>query len=203
MPAKNLEKIYAPESYYHLYNRGVNRRSIFKDGQDYAVFLNLLKRYLGKKPEKDKQGREYPWYRSDIQLLAYCLMPNHYHLLIYQKDTRAITRLMRGVCSSYTVYFNKKYQRVGHLFQDRFKATMIQTDPYLLHISRYIHLNPEKYKEWEFSSLRYYLGKKRAAWINPRRIMELFEGESYTAFLEDYKDHRKMLKEIASELADK
>lgn len=202
MPSKHIEKVYSADAYYHIYNRGVGKRSIFKEDEDYIVFLNLLKRHLSAEPVKDKQGREYPWYGNDIQLLAFCLMPNHYHLLVFQQEEDAMTKLMRSICTAYTMYFNKKYKRVGHLFQDRFKASMILDDAYLQHISRYIHLNPDNYKEWQFSSLPYYLGQKEADWLRPKLIIELFEGESYSAFLSDYVGHRKMLKNIAYELAD-
>ncbi len=202
MPSRHIEKIYGPDVYYHVFNRGVGRRTIFKDDEDYAVFLNLLKRYLSPEPVKDKLGREYPCYHHDIQLLAFCLMPNHYHFLVFQKDPQAMTNLMRSLCTAYTMYFNKKHKRVGHLFQDRFKASMILNDAYLQHISRYIHLNPDNYKEWQFSSLPYYLGLKEAEWLKHEAILELFEGESYSAFLSDYTGHRKILKNIASELAD-
>lgn len=203
MPSRNLEKVYAEEAYYHIYNRGVNRRTIFKDETDYTVFLNLLKRYLGAEPVKDKQGREYPWYHNDIELLAFCLMPNHYHLLVFQRDLNAITKLLRGVCTAYTMYFNKKYKRIGHLFQARFKATMILNDAYLQHISRYIHLNPEDYLNWQFSSLPYYLGKRSAAWINATPILDIFENSSYLNFLKDRESHRQMLKELEAQLANK
>ena len=202
MPSKHIEKTYTPDTFYHVFNRGVGRRSIFKDDKDYAVFLNLLKRYLGDEPAIDKQSREYPWFRNEIQLLAFCLMPNHYHLLVYQTKESAMTSLMRSVCTSYTRYFNKKYKRVGHLFQDRFKASRISSDAYLLHISRYIHLNPKKYKNWQFSSLPYYLGQKQASWLDPQPILELFEGDSYIEFVEDYESQKDMLEEIKSELAN-
>jgi putative transposase len=202
MPSKNRIKTYAPDTYYHIYNRGVNKQVIFREPADYNVFLNLLKRYLGEKPQLDKSGREYPWLKGELQLLAFCLMPNHYHLLIHQETTESMTKLIRGIGTSYTMYFNKKYKRTGPLFQERFKAVMISRDEYLLHISRYIHLNPDEYKQWEYSSLPYYLGKKHAAWITPELILNLFEASDYMQFLADYEDHRRMLKEIAYELAD-
>ncbi len=105
MPGKNRVKVYAPDSYYHIYNRGVNKRSIFLDNYDYSVFLNLLKRYLGKEQAKDKSGREYNNLYGDIELLAFCLMPNHFHLLLYQKDENAMSTLMHGVTTSYTIVF--------------------------------------------------------------------------------------------------
>ncbi|MGH7237985.1 MAG: transposase, partial [Candidatus Saccharimonadales bacterium] len=132
------------------------------DEGDYAVFLNLLKRYLDDRPARDSSGRPYDWLHDDLDLAAFCLMPNHFHLLIYQTKSEAMTRLLRGVATSYTTYFNKKHNRIGPLFQDRFKASMILRDDYLQHISRYIHLNPKNYKSWEFSSLPYYLGVKQA-----------------------------------------
>lgn len=202
MPSRYIQKLYAEEAYYHVYNRGVGRRAIFKDEEDYSVFLNLLKRYLSDETFKDKMGREYPSYHSDIKLVAFCLMENHYHLLLYQINPKAMTDLMRGVCTAYSMYFNKKHKLVGHLFQGHFKASLISNDAYLQHISRYIHLNPPDYKKWEFSSLPYYLGRKYASWVNPGYILELFEGTSYIKFMDDYKEHRKVLKEIKRELAD-
>jgi putative transposase len=202
MPSRNSRKLYAPNAYYHAYNRGLNKQTIFADSTDYAVFLNLLKRYLGENQQHDKSGRPYPWLHDDPKLLAFCLMPNHYHLLMYQKGVDAMTKLIHGISTSYTMYFNKKYLRRGPLFEQRFKAVMISDDSYLEHISRYIHLNPEDYKQWEYSSLPYYLGSRKASWIQPQPILDLFEGENYLQFLADYKDYRKMLKVIAHELAD-
>ncbi|MBP9761862.1 transposase [Candidatus Saccharibacteria bacterium] len=203
MPSKNIEKIYLPDTYYHVYNRGVNKRRIFIDDEDYCVFLNLLKRYLSNEPQYDKKRREYPWLHNDIELLAYCLMPNHFHLLLYQQSEKSMTALLRGVCTAYTGYFNKKYGRVGHLFQDRFKASMITTDGYLQHISRYIHLNPRDYTAWTYSSYPYYLADRSAAWIKPDKIMALFPSKAaYEEFVHDYADYKRSLDEIGSELAN-
>jgi putative transposase len=201
MPSRNRVKEYE-EGYYHLYNRGVNKQIVFRDQEDYAVFLNLLKRYLDDRPVKDNKGREYEWLHDRLELLAFCLMPNHWHLLIYQHDKEAMTRLMRGVATSYTTYFNKKYKRIGPLFQERFKASRIDRDDYLQHISRYIHLNPDDYKNWEFSSLPYYLRAKNAGWVRPVRILEIFEGSNYEQFVTDYEDHKKMLDTVSAYLAD-
>jgi putative transposase len=202
MPSRNRIKQYAPESYYHIYSRGLNKRAIFRDHQDYAVFLNLLKRYLDKKPAKDKKGREYESLYGQIELLTFCLMPTHFHLLIYQYHEGAMTTLMRRVVGSYSAYYNKKYKRTGSLFQDRFKASKITADPYLQHISRYIHLNPADFKKWEFSSLPYFRGDKTAEWVKPTRIQELFIDDDYMQFIMDYKSHKKALEEIKTMLAN-
>lgn len=202
MSSRNREKIYCDDSYYHVYNRGVNKRKIFMDDEDYAVFLNLLKRYLDSVPIYDNKGREYDWLHEKLELLCYCLMPNHFHLFIFQYDSMAMTRLMRGVATSYTIYFNKKYKRVGPLFQDRFKASMIQNDAYLEHVSRYIHLNPKEYLAWEYSSLPYYLGKKQAGWLRPEKILEDFKSpQEYLDFVEDYAGAKESQDEVDEMLA--
>lgn len=204
MPGRNINKLYLEDTYYHLYTRGVNKRPIFYDDEDYSVFLNLFKRYLSDKPVKDKQGREYPTFTNEVELLAYCLMPNHLHLLVFQVDTQAIAKLMKCILATYGMYFNKKYQRVGPLFQSRFRASMITNDSYLQHISRYIHLNPKNYKKWAYSSLPFYLGNQKAEWCKPKKIMELFDNmpKLYGQFVSDYEENKKVLDEIKYELAN-
>lgn len=202
MPSPNLEKIYLGESFYHIYNRGVNKQPVFLDSKDYAVFLNLLKRYLDLEPVKDKNGREYENLHQKLEVVAFCLMPTHFHLFIFQHTPDAMTRLLRGVATSYTGYFNKKYRRSGPLFTDRFKASMIDNDAYLIHISRYIHINPKGYRTYEWSSLPYYLDEKSADWVKPGRILELFKNKKeYIDFVDDFEDHKKMLDNLKQELA--
>ena len=203
MPSKHRVKEYAENAYYHVFNRGVAKRVIFKDEDDYTVFLNLLKRYLSARPTQDSKGRDYPWLSEEVEVNAFCLMPNHFHLLIYQKDAVGMTKLLSGVCTAYSMYFNRKYKRVGPLFQGRFKASRIDDEAYLEHISRYIHLNPRDYRSWQFSSLPYYLGERSAEWLQTWRITEIFESaKEYLAFIADYKEHQSMLEEIKNELAD-
>lgn len=203
MPSRNIIREYAPHAYYHIYNRGVNKRLIYIDEQDYDVFLRILRRHLSHAKYADSFGRDYAKFYDDIELVAYCLMPNHFHLLIYQLDNpQAMTVLMRSVATAYTMYFNKKYRRVGHLFQSRFKASMIFDDSYLLHISRYIHLNPKEYKTYKWSSLSYYRGSDAADWIIPSRALQLFEPGKYLSFLSDYEGYKQMLKQLKYQLAD-
>lgn len=203
MASRNRTKQYTEDSYYHVYNRGVEKRVIFIDDEDYRVFMNLLKRYLDQEPIKDNKGREYEWLHERLELLAFCLMPNHFHLLLYQVDESSITRLMRGVCTSYTTYFNKKYKRIGPLFQDRYKASHINQDNYLLHISRYIHRNPRDYENWPYSSYGYFVGDRVAGWVQIAKIRTLFEDrQEYIRFVGDYEDYKNSLDDIASALAD-
>lgn len=196
MPSRNIIRRYDANSYYHVYNRGVEKRKIFLDNEDYSVFLNLFKRYLSDKPEVDNKGREYNWLAGDVELIAYCLMPNHFHLLLFQIELGSITKLLRSVCSAYTTYFNKKYERVGPLFQGKFKASYIFIDSYLVYITRYIHRNPKEYLSWEWSSLKYWLNNSHSSWVNPQRLNDMTP-EKYLEYINDEDDYNESLEEIS------
>lgn len=203
MPSRNVLKQYVPDTYYHAYNRGVSKQVIYHDEEDYAVFLNLLKRYLDEQPHTDIKGREYEWLRGQVELLAFCLMPNHFHMLFYLQEPDAVTRLMQSVTGAYTIYYNKKYDRVGPLFQSRFKAARILNESYLMHISRYIHMNPDNYKSWSYSSLEDYLGNRHTGWLQHQRITEIFKEQriDYRVFLSDYEDYKAVLEDVEAQLA--
>lgn len=203
MPSRNTLRVDVDNTYYHVYARGASRQPIFFDDKDYAVFLNLLKRYLGNEPVRDGLGREYANFYDTVELVSYCLMPNHYHLLLYQHEAGNISRMMRGVMTSYSHYFNTKYNRSGSLFESRFKAAIITSDNHLLHISRYIHLNPKEWQSWPWSSLPYYQGKAHADWVRPQRALVLFNNDNnlYMKFVRDYEDYKNSLKTIKHELA--
>jgi len=217
MPAKNKVKQYLQEGYYHIYNRGVEKRDIFLDEQDYGVFLNRLKRYLSRgKPCETGLNPAPSLIRNKnfygrIKLLAYCLMPNHFHLLLQQKEEKDMSEFITSLCASYSMYFNKKYQRSGSLFQGTYKAILVENDPYLLHLSRYIHLNPfefdvldtkakNKHKGFNpagYSSYACYLGKRKEEWVDPEPILHFFKSPrclienkpdfvSYQSFVEHY-----------------
>jgi len=201
--SKNTTRQFDVDSYYHIYNRGVEKRDIFIDDEDRVVFLSMLKRHLSPEIYKDSSGRPYTQY-PEIELLAFCLMNNHYHLLIFQKDDpQAFSKFLRSIGTAYTGYFNRKYKRVGHLFQERFKASKISNDVYLQHISRYIHLNPSQPFDYKWSSLAYYLEQKSADWLHPERLLEGFHSpKEYEQFIQDYTANKKILDELKSELAD-
>ncbi len=192
MPAKNSIKQFVENGYYHLYNRGVEKRNIFMDKRDYAIFLHYLKKYLATGFDPHPLSKE-------VNLLAFCLMPNHFHLLVKQTTIDGITKLIRAVCTNYVMYFNSKYERIGTLFQGKYRAALISNDAYLLHLSRYIHLNPYPEHEprfYEYSSYSYYLGTKNAEWLKKDEILSFFskgnKGQtkdylSYESFVDDYK----------------
>lgn len=129
-------------------------------------------------------------------------MGNHFHLLLFQEsDTQAITQLMRSVATAYSMYFNRKYKRFGHLFQSVYKASRIKDEAYLLHISRYIHMNPRSYKRYRWSSIAYYMGKDAPAWLTPDRINDMTPAQ-YSQFLESYESKRAELESLKEQLAD-
>lgn len=207
MPSKNIVKQFASDGYYHIYNRGVARQNIFTDDEDRAVFLSLFKRHLSLRPSKDRFGREFAHLTDKVDLLAYCLMPNHFHLLVYNITDRGIAEMMQRLMTGYAMYYNKKHTRVGGLFQGTYKASLILEEAYLLHISRYIHLNPldlnEDYQRYPWSSYPYYLGAATAEWLHADKIMKMtnFSPASYKKFMADYEDYRRELKTIKRLLA--
>lgn len=207
MPSRNVVKVYAEKSYSHVYNRGVEKRTIFKDTQDYKVFLNYLKEYLNPPPDPENrktiftlQGetfnafkRQPKNYNNKVILTAYCLMPNHFHLLLYQTSKKDMQEFIRSLCTRYSIYFNKKYNRVGGLFQGPYKAVLINDDSYLLHLSRYIHLNPLEHTDnlvEAYSSYADYLGIRKTAWVKPDFILNYFNQKLAPEFkkFNSYKD---------------
>lgn len=184
MPSANTIRVYIENGYYHIYNRGVEKRRIFEDASDYKTFLHYLKIYL---TPPEILRRELPLLRinlvnanqsEDLTLLAFCLMPNHFHLLLTQRAKDAITKFMRQLTTAYTMYFNRKYLRVGALFQGVFKACLVDRDEYLAHLSRYIHLNPvdinASIDEFQWSSYPYYLERLNSPWVNTKLILDYF-----------------------------
>ena len=203
MPSRNVLKIDIPNSYYHIYARGASRQKIFLEPADFYVFLDLFRRYLSAEEIRDSAGKKYTKLYDDISLHCYCLMDNHFHLLVYQTNQHAMQRLMRGVMTAYSRYFNKKYDRSGGLFESRYKASRISSDEYLMHITRYIHLNPKDWLAYPYSSIHsYFYGPPD--WLKPEPIVELFGSlPKYADFLNDYVDYKESLERIEDELANR
>lgn len=203
MPAKNVIKPYIAGGFYHLYNRGVEKRIIFEDEQDYKVFLTYLKDYLV--PARSTPDRPFinqPNLAHEIKLLAFSLIPNHFHFLVWQKTEDAIKKLIQCLGTKYVIYFNKRHDRVGRLFQGTYKGVLVETEEQLLHLSRYIHLNPLKDSPLRrsillgaYSSYKAYLGRQKIEWLYPGEILSFFKTAqktdlkdilSYQSFVEDY-----------------
>lgn len=186
MPARNVIKHYSPGNYYHVYNQGVNNSDIFLDDGDYKKFLKLLEESLDKEKKLTKNGSKNQKNVSDkLDLIAYCLMPNHFHLMFKLNDQEGITKALRRVLTSYVMYFNKKHKRTGALFAGKPKAAMISEEPHLLHLTRYIHQNPlhigkNDLKSYEYSSYKEYLGIRNTGWVIHTEVMKFFRSPRKT-----------------------
>ncbi len=208
MPSRHIQKLYAPDTYYHVFNRGVEKRDVFLDDSDYDFFLLLLQRYLGPDTQQDAKYRQQPNYSKSVSLAAYCLMPNHFHLLLFQSDIDGMQKLMTSIGIAYSSYFNKKYKRVGKLFQSRYKAAPVQEHQYYTHISRYIHLNPldinRNYIDYPYSSVKTWLGmKEQPSWLNIHEARSTFTSVTdYKKFLEDHIGAKAELKAIKRDLRE-
>ena len=160
--------IFSRDGIYHIYNRGHNKQQIFLSYKDYLRYLKRLSEYLAKHP---------------ITILAYCLMPNHIHLLIRQNSDVSIADYIHRLHTAYTMYFNKKYEQVGAVFQGRFKAKMIDSEASLLNVTRYIHLNPLellraqgpalKLEAYEWSSYPTYIGQRNDTFVDDSVVLNI------------------------------
>ncbi len=212
MPAKNIIKPYVPDGFYHVYNRGVNKADIFLDEQDYRVFLSYLATALMPKDEKKLQAVLADEHRSykdredatkllrlknftdRIDLLAYVLMPNHFHFLLKQRGEWDMTAFVQAVMTRFTMYENRRHRRVGPVFQGAYKAVLVTDEAQLLHVSRYIHRNPFSLEgphpsRLQPSSYPNYLGEIHQGWVKPTEILSYFPKAkmgflSYRAFVE-------------------
>jgi len=153
---------------YHVFSRGNERKAIFRSHADYELFLDMLRDCA---------------LTFNVLVHAYSLMPNHFHILVETQDAN-LSYVMKRLLGLYTVRFNRKHKRVGHLFQGRYKAHLIDKDAYFLQVSRYIHLNPVKAKlakypeDHVYSSMRYYLGGKAPDFLHKDFTLASFESSS-------------------------
>ena len=186
--------------FYHLYNRGTDKRAIFLDEKDYNRFIALL--YICNSPEgvrlhnqtrKNEQSLtslmeilENPRQETLVEIGAYCLMPNHFHLLIREKTEKGISAFMQKLSTAYTKYFNTKYERSGSLFESTFKAKHANEDKYLKYLYSYIHLNPIKLIEpkWKKSGIK-----------DTEKAKEFMDQYKYSSYL-DYTGVNRLEKAI-------
>lgn len=200
-------KQFGSGEYYHIYNRGNAKDKIFLDSQDYEFFLLRLRQNLF--PEEDLNVRIQRLPQKSFSLVAYCLMPNHFHLLVRQNNTIPTSKLILKLCSSYSKYFNKKYDRVGHLFQDQFKQVLIGNDAYLTWLSAYIHQNPKvagifrDSETYPWSSYNYYLFKQGYIRCENNIILDQFNNlDEFKKFTDESLAVIKQRKELKFVLMD-
>ena len=214
----------ANEEYYHIYNRGVDKRDVFLDSSDYERFLlslNLL--------NDERDGLMLRWRdikRADprvqlleiqelnsrknpaVEIVAYCINPNHYHFILKQLRDNGIEKFMQKLSTSYTNYFNVKYTRTGSLFQGRYKSVHINSNEYLLYLSAYVNMNNfihgySKKNDWQYSSLFDYLGQRRSGFINIDAVAKQFNNsKEYEKFARNNALYMREKKELEKYLLE-
>lgn len=203
------------ENYYHVYNRGVEKKDIFTNSSDYQRFLEILYYYQYADPKPSfstyKRFKIINFYLNPkiVDVVSYCLMPNHFHLLLKQSQEGGVQELIRKMLNSYAKYFNTKYKRVGHLLQGEFKDVPIENEEQLLHLSRYIHLNPyvsgltNDLDTYPYSSYPEYLGKTIKNLCIKESVLSHFKNATaYKEFVDDQKEYALSLELLKHHVFD-
>jgi REP element-mobilizing transposase RayT len=183
---------YLPSHYYHIYNRGANREPIFQDEDNYLFILSKIKRYC---------------HELSLALIAYCLMPNHYHWLVRQDGEDAAGLLAQRVFNSYTKAYNNRYDRSGTLFEGPYKVIQLDADAHLLHLCRYIHANPVAHglvaavAEWAYSNYPEWVELREGTLVDRAFVREHFTVAGYEAFVHSYLHDRQLPQKVAEYLA--
>ena len=179
---------------YHFYNRGAHRRSIFNEEETYLFVLWRVKQY------SESLG---------LTLLAYCLLPNHYHFLVRQEGEQAAGLLPQRVFNSYSKAYNKRYQHSGTLFESNYKAIAVTNDAYILNLCRYIHANPvlhglaEQVDDWPYSNYLEWIGERDGVLVDHSFVQSHFPGAgSYREFVAEYLEDRWLMGKLNVSLED-
>lgn len=205
MPIKNVIKSYKPESFYHIYNLGIENKIIFQDEVDYQTFISFLDQSLTPPKTKDEIQQNVTIKGSTfkgsprqpknlyglLELHAYSLEPTNFHMLVKQKQAEGIETFMRSLGTRYVMYYNKRYQRRGPLFQGTYKATDITNEAMLLHLSRYIHQLPTSHTSYDA-----YKDNSRMPYVTTHEIVAMLDRDgflksmnpTYTHFIEKFQE---------------
>ena len=208
------------EEIYHVFNRGIDHRPIFTDKKEHTRFLDLLKYYrffsqpvrfshfilLSNERQNELLLQQQSFNKKLISLLSFCLMPNHFHLLLKQTEENGISKFLSNLQNSYTRYFNIKNERDGSLLLTQFKAVRIETQEQLIHVSRYIHLNPHtsyvvsnlaNLPEYTWSSFNEYLNGTYNLVDDKDTVLSSFKNPTtYRDFVNDQADYQRQLDKI-------
>jgi REP element-mobilizing transposase RayT len=207
---------FANGEYYHIYNRGVDKREIFLEDFEYMRFLQALDEFnridpigsIFEQGFRDKNTALGYSVSKLVEIVAYCINPNHYHLILRQMKDKGIEKFMHKIGMGYSKYFNHKHKRSGSLFQGKFQAIHIDSNEYLLYLSAYVNKNNfiHGYNtgDWKYSSLLDYLGKRNGKLCNKKIILSQLDNnvEQYKEFLENNASHLKEKKEMEKYLLE-
>jgi len=182
------KKDFFPGGYYHIYNRGANRAPIFFSNENYTYCLKLIRKSLSK---------------HDVTIIVYCLMPNHYHFILRQNAEDDIANFIRDVFNPYVQAVNIQQHRKGTLFEGRFKHILIEKDEHILHLCRYIHLNPVKARLvsspefWLFSNYLDWIGEREGTLTDLDFMVSNFQnGDNYRDFVMEYLVEKNLERKI-------
>jgi putative transposase len=197
----NRKHVISIGEFYHVYNRGVEKRIIFNNKKDYVRFVELLYICNSKNPVDmrnfSRKGETFASIfeteKEDlVSIGAWCLMPNHFHLLLKETSENGISKFMQKLTTAYTMYFNKKYNRTGSLFQGVFKTEHVKEDRYLKYLFSYIHLNPVKLipeeKQWKEVGIK-----------NINKVEKFLQEYEYSSFIDYINKKREYIKIINKE----
>ena len=206
----------APGEYYHIFNRGMAKQLIFHDNADRARFLFLILYFQSPvilqnigRPAKlfvkhrvfniDEKTKFEITKNRFVEINSFCLMPNHFHLIIKEVEENGIARYMQRILNSYTKYYNTKYHRSGHLFQGPYKAVHVKNNNQLLYLSAYIHRNPRELKEW-FNKENNYQWSSYQDSINKNRFDELLVLDIINGQFKNKKEYDEFVKTSPAKL---
>lgn len=212
---------------YHVFNRGISHQPTFFDKRDYKRFFDTIVYYRNCTPpmklslfltsSTDNRNKfiEKCQLKADflVEIICYCLMPNHFHLLLKQLTENGISYFMSNLCNSYTRYLNTRQKRIGPIFQGKFNAVRIENDSQLLHVSRYIHLNPltsfvvkneTDLENYPYSSFPEYISKKKEGICQKEIVLDQYKStNAYQKFTLDQADYQKKLERIKHLILEK
>ncbi|KFD41943.1 transposase [Peptococcaceae bacterium SCADC1_2_3] len=189
MPRKARKK--SESEIYHIIMRGINRQSIFEDEEDYVKFIQVIQKYK---------------MQSGYKIYAYCLMGNHVHLLL-KTGIEPLEQVMRRICGSYVYWYNWKYQRIGNLFQDRFKSEPVENESYFVIVQRYIHQNPLKARlvgsieQYKWSSFKEYINKTK--FVDADYLLKLFNNDREEAIKGFYQFNNEVNDDVCLDIEEK
>lgn len=178
------------KGFFHIMSQGIEKNKIFKTNKEKEKYVHLIEKYL----------KDY-----DISIIAYCVMTNHVHLLIYTNDILEISKFMKVLNSSYGTFYNKINNRVGFVYRNRFQSQYIYDNSYLKNCIKYIHMNPVKANmvksesEYNFSSYNSYIENKENSIINKEKIIDIFQKKEYIKEFKQLKDEEIEIMDIDRE----
>jgi len=204
--------IFENEEFYHIYNRGNDKREIFIEEKDYIRFLTAMREFnrvnpIGSLSYVTRSGRTAKALavRPLVRIICYCLLGNHYHFILQQLEEGGISNYMKKLNGGHTWYFNFRYKKSGSLFQGKYKAIHIKSNEYLQYLSAYINANPEIHKvalaeNYKWSSYQEFLGKRKGNLPDKKIILNEFKNvEEYREYVKIISDSSRQRKEAIKE----